>query len=479
MEIKEKIHENVVLLHCHIFKNGGSSIDSALLQNFGTKAIFRESPAGQQFLLSDAILDIVESTGPKKVASISSHRMGLPAPSHDTITFIPLIMIREPLDRLGSMYSFYRSQKVNISHECLLAKRETLKSFVEILLSAGLDSSFSNLQSQFFLGNYFPPKHPSEKTWPTIVENLNAVPCVGLLEMFDESMVIWEDFVGQFIPTIDFSYIKSNVSANRSSSLAERLELLHDQLGDGLISEFKQRNHYDYRLYNLAKAKLQQTINSHSSFPERLANFKKRISLGPDQSIQAKDQLPDTKGKIENKNQTNTMIVVPRGKKQILLNRPPTETKGVDSSPIHIIGCGLFEQETGTHLQTVRHGQQVEVLVAVEVKGEIPAPIVGITVSNDNQDIVFAMNSLYSTGGVTALSVGKDMKFSFLFTMPPLNSGSYTISPAVASGTQEEHTLLSTVKDAVLFFVPKMIGLRMPGFLYLNEYSLQSQLTVL
>lgn len=455
----------------HIFKNGGSTIDNVLTRNFGARALFRESPGGQQFLLSDTIIDIVANTGTDKVASISSHHMGLPPPRHPSINFIPLIMIREPLDRLGSMYTFYRNQKTHISHECLLAKRETLKSFVETLSSANLDSSFSNLQCQFLLGNYSPPKHPSGKTWTTIVDNLNASPCVGLLEMFDDSMVIWEDYLRQFIPTIDLSYVKTNVSANRSSSLEERLELIHEQLGNDLVAEFKRRNQYDYRLYNLVKAKLQETINGHAPFSERLASFRKK-SLATGRVIKANNKLLGGENTIEKNNQIKTMIVVHRGEIQILLSRLPKETKITDSSPIHIIGCGLFEQETGEQLRTVQHGQRVEVIVAVEVKGEIPEPIIGITVTNDNQDIVFAMNSLYSPGGITSLSVGKDMTFSFLFTMPPLNSGSYTITPAFASGTQEEHNLVAAVKNAALFFVPKMIEQRMPGFLYLDDYQL-------
>lgn len=446
IEIKEQMPNNVILLHCHIFKNGGSTIDNALTNNFGTRAIFRENPAGQQFLLSDTIIDIVESAGPAEVASVSSHRMGLPAPRHNSIKFIPLIMIREPLDRLGSMYSFYGRQKNYISHECLLAKRETLKSFIETLLSAGLDSSFSNLQCQFFLGNYSPPQHPSEKTWPTIVNNLHAVSCVGLLEMFDESMVIWEEYLRQFIPDINLSYVKKNVSANRPPTLEERLELIREQLGDDLVAEFTKQNQYDYQLYNLAKIKLRKVIEEQPSFHERLAGFRKKH--------------PHSK----------TIPHTLAGEGQVV-----GEANDNSSSSAEIIACELLEQETGQLLKTVRHGQHVKVLIAVEVKKEISSPIVGITVTNDKGDIVFAMNSLYTSEGIPSLASNKKMTFGFCFTIPPLNSGSYAITPALASGTQEEHTPLSRVEDAVLFLVPKMIDQRMPGFLYLENYSVEKQ----
>jgi hypothetical protein len=68
-------------------------------------------------------------------------------------------------------------------------------------------------------------------------------------------------------------------------------------------------------------------------------------------------------------------------------------------------------------------------------------------------------------------TVGENVSFSFGFTIPPLNSDSYTITPAFASGSQEKHTMLCQVKDAVLFFVPVMIKPRPPGFLYISDYS--------
>jgi len=468
--------ENVILLHCHIFKNGGSTIDSVLRENFGFRAIFRESSDCHKFLLSGEIIDIVESADCGEVASISSHRMGLPAPSHPSLTFIPLVMIREPLDRLGSMFSFYRRQRDETGHEYLLAKKTSFKEFVETLMGADLDSSFTNLQCQFFLGNYSFPKHPTEKTWATIAENLNTVPCVGVLDKFDESMILWEQNLRQFLPSIDLSYTKQNVSHERAQNLDERLEFILEELAEKLVAEFKKRNEFDYRMYNLVKNKIIEKIGDISGFSEKLLQFRKRHKIevgtikaeGPSRTIACNvvDGL--------NENIQNDVVFLMGGKK-CSLPRIYERMETVSSSSIHIIGCGLFDQQTGQLLRMVKHGQSVDLVVVVEVKDNISKPIVGITVENDKHEIVFVMNSLHSVKSISCLTIGEIESFAFCFKIPPLNSGSYAVTPAFASGTQDDHVILCCVKDAVLFFVPKMIEQRMPGFLYINNFDFKSE----
>lgn len=464
--------ENNIVLHCHIFKNGGTTIDNMLTRNFGNKAVIYEPPAGQNFLLSEVLLDMVERTGKNQIASISSHRLGLPVPQHERIKFIPLVMIREPLDRLGSMYSFYKRHHADhINHECLLAQKEPFQRFVEILMESNLDSSFINLQCQFFLGNYSPPKHPNEATWPTILDNLNAVSCLGLLEMFDESMVLWEEYLRHFFPLIDLSYVKMNISTARSTSFNERLQSLSDELGEALVCKFKNRNQLEYQLYNLVKSKLTTAINTTPFFAEKLSAFKAKISPGTIILDDPTKFIAEHKIACASCNQDTSIDITLEGK-QFCLPRIDPKFPPHPAPPLTIIGCSVFDQETGSLLQIVRHKQKLMVIIVAKVLADIAKPIVGITLENDKNEIVFAMNSLHSPTPISTLRGGSMASFGFRFDVPPLNSGSYTITPAFASGSQEDHVILHQKKDAAIFFVPKMIECRMPGHLYINDYSL-------
>src|SRR5581483_6833001 len=96
----------VVLLHYHIFKNAGSTIDFALKQNFGDRLAYLH---GDRFdsMVSDAEVVEFVSRNPA-IAAISSHHLRPPAPAAPSIRFLEILIVREPLDRLCSIYDFYR-----------------------------------------------------------------------------------------------------------------------------------------------------------------------------------------------------------------------------------------------------------------------------------------------------------------------------------------------------------------------------------
>ena len=456
-----------VLLHCHIFKNGGTTIDGVLSKNFGDLAINVERQDGP-FFPQSAIVERAMSN--ERVVSIASHKIALPAPHHESIQFIPLVMLSDSWDRLGSMYAFYRRQTQDINHECRLAKRVSFRSFVDLLLKTGLNRSFSNLQSFFFLGNTTPQLYPSKTTWPVIATNFSDSQCVGTLELFDESMVLWEEYLQEFIPRIDLSYTKKNTSMERPPTIAERLRHLEGELGSALVLKFKENNEFDYQLYQMAQQRIRYEIERRMDFSGKLREFK-----GKNQCVQSDTHAMDsTSGRQED--QGNKITLFHRDK-QLQISPFPPEWCSTRTGAVDIVGCELLEAGSGLILSVVEHGLNVEVLITVQAHRIIHEPIIGITVQNSRDEVVFCMNSFHCKIKMAPPAVGENVSYSFGFTIPPLNSDSYTISPAFAFGSQENHTMLCQVKDAVLFFVPVMIKPRLPGFLYISDYSFTQPIT--
>lgn len=470
MKIETETPANTILLHCHICKNGGSTIDNILRKNFGARTLSYEGPYTHNFLLTKTILEIAARVKDEEIASISSQHLGLPPPKHVSIKFIPLIMVREPLDRLGSMYAFYRNSKINYNHDSLLAKRECLKNFTAILLESGIDSSFSNFQCQFFLANYWPPKYPSEKNWETVVNNLEETKCVGLVEMFDESMVIWEEYLRNLFQTIDLSYEKQNVSSDRHSTLEERIDAISSELGTDIINEFTRRNQYDYRLYELTKKMIYDKINSDAEFNEKL--YKYKIKLNRYHINSTKKSVSSVQ--FDQKKTSNLINIIHDGRKYTLSKLDKESEYYESSDHVEILGCGLFNKTTGENLTIVQHGQEIEVIIAIKIGKLVEKPIVGITVENDKKETVLAMNTLYSTASPLKTKKCCCMSVGFGFKIPPLNSGTYTITPAFANGVQEDHRILCSKQEAIIFIIPKIIEQRMPGFLYINDFTTTS-----
>jgi len=87
-------------------------------------------------------------------------------------------------------------------------------------------------------------------------------------------------------------------------------------------------------------------------------------------------------------------------------------------------------------------------------KNEILRPIIGFQFKDRLGQVIFADNTFISYQNDKVL-VPKNTEFSakFEFRLPILPSGDYSISPAIAEGTQEEHVQHHWLHDAMILRV--------------------------
>jgi len=409
--------KRIVLLHSHIFKNGGTTIDGILKNNFGPNALSLESPDGN-FISPKKIEEIVRNDLTAK--SISSHKLPVLSTKNNDTVFIPLVMIREPLDRTKSMYLFYRRQEQAISHECLLAQRTTFTEFVSALMETRLDGSFSNLQCKFFLGNQ---TNPSSDNWPLIAYKIQATQCLGVVDLFKESITKWGNYLKGFIPSLDLAFERQNVTPNRPSKLEYRLEEIKKELGKTIVDIFVQRNKFDYKLYKYAK--------------EILCNAK-TFHQGNNQRIERPTAL-----KVQGK-----------------------------SKKVKITASKLEAPVTGQPLTIIWPKQEVVVAIHIESYAAITEPIIGLSVKNNRQVVIFEMNNLQAEITIPSTKAGQKNIYKFMFHMPPLNVGTYTISTAFAEGSLQTHNILCERRDAIIFLVSNSRDVQSSGILFVQHYSI-------
>lgn len=115
-----------------------------------------------------------------------------------------------------------------------------------------------------------------------------------------------------------------------------------------------------------------------------------------------------------------------------------------------ITGIGMFQNES--LVQTVMPNEDTKIKIRVEYKENIFQPIVGFTIKDRLGNVVFQSNS-----EVLQQEINTDNKtceeYEFEFIFPELNVGQYTISPAIASGTQANHVQHNWIHDAYVFNV--------------------------
>jgi len=118
------------------------------------------------------------------------------------------------------------------------------------------------------------------------------------------------------------------------------------------------------------------------------------------------------------------------------------------------IASVALADEVGVTLSWVVGGENVSLVIRCVANADLFRPIVGFLVKDRLGQTVFGDNT-YITYRTTPVSVasGQMLEARFDFRMPVLPVGDYSISAAIAEGTQEEHVQHHWIHDALIFKV--------------------------
>ena len=110
--------------------------------------------------------------------------------------------------------------------------------------------------------------------------------------------------------------------------------------------------------------------------------------------------------------------------------------------------------ELGSPLSWIVGGEPVQLIVQCRAQQNIHNPIVGFMVKDRLGQVVFADNTFLAyVQSPLRLSFGARFQANFSFAMPIMPLGDYTISVAVAEGTQAEHVQHQWIHEALAFKV--------------------------
>ena len=262
-----------IIVHVHIFKNAGSSFDGALLTNFnGDFVDHREDHLvrnNKNFLKKY----LKEND---KVKAFSSHSIYHKAEDFDDVKLHFIYFLRHPIERMKSVYSFEKKQPAEDSSGAEMAKKLDFKEYVAWRMNDDVPATIRNLQT-IFLASDGPHHRYIEKKFALALENLNSSPLIGVVDRYDESMVVFEEYLKQFFPKIDLSYIRRNVTDNDvTSSLEDKVKAILQQLDEPLRELVRQKNEFDLELYDEANILLNEKIVEIDNFDKKLKNFNER-----------------------------------------------------------------------------------------------------------------------------------------------------------------------------------------------------------
>jgi lipopolysaccharide transport system ATP-binding protein len=116
-----------------------------------------------------------------------------------------------------------------------------------------------------------------------------------------------------------------------------------------------------------------------------------------------------------------------------------------------IIGVELLDRQRNP-LSWIVGGETIILGVVVEVHEPLDSPIIGFLVKDRLGQAIFGDNTYLSyVDQPVACAKGEQLRAEFVFSMPILPAGTYSVTVAVANGTQQDHVQHHWIHDALFF----------------------------
>jgi hypothetical protein len=241
-----------IIVHYHIFKNAGCSVDRILETSFGDRWATLEGATATS-LLRPHHLSIFAKEQPD-VLAVSSHLLRPPAPSD--LCVLPVVLIRHPLDRAFSVYSQLRRNRGALLSE-KVARQSCFADFVTWCLNnkslGGLviaEYQVIHLSQASFRGGHIYDAVALESDLQDAVDYLANNACFGSVERFESVMVRLRQAAEKVGLHLSIAKVAENKTRGRPEALEERLSIARQQLGRALCDRYMRENELDMSLYD-------------------------------------------------------------------------------------------------------------------------------------------------------------------------------------------------------------------------------------
>ena len=264
-----------VLLHGHIFKNAGSSLDWCLQRHFGARFIDHHDDTAMVQRGAAHLAQLL--TEQPAVQALSSHHLCYPLPTLDGIALEPLFLLRHPLARAASAYAFERQQQVE-TPGAKAARRYDFRQYIAWRMRPDVSPVLRNYQALYLAGwhDQTRPRPADESTFALASERLARTRCVGVVEQYECSMVAIEHSLGEVFPGLSLAGPHRN--ARPSLSAAQQSSGDPAVIPGELYEEFLDHNRYDLILWEQVSQRLEQTQKQSPELLDALPDFRARCS---------------------------------------------------------------------------------------------------------------------------------------------------------------------------------------------------------
>lgn len=253
IDLKNNNKQEGVLLFLHIPKAGGSTLNTIFDRQYRQEEICKVNRKKE----IDGLSSISEEEK-KQLKLIKGHfHFGLHEFLPQTCSYVT--MLREPTERVISLYYYICSSPDHYLHKQLISTQMTLEEFV----ISGIMNKTDNSQTRFISGQReLDFCCASQNTLDMAKDNLSNMAVVGTLDSFDETLILIKKAFGWK----NIFYTKQNITKSRLSQ---------QEISPSTLETIAEYNQLDQELYNYAKELLaQQIAKEQPNFAFELETFK-------------------------------------------------------------------------------------------------------------------------------------------------------------------------------------------------------------
>jgi len=261
-----------VILHYHIFKNAGSSIDRLLQDHFGTAWQTLEGETPTDVLSSSRVGKYLEAH--PEIEALSSHLARPPVP--DGVCTFPIVFLRNPIDRAASVYSHEHRIKPNVK-SAEIANVRDFRGYVRWCFDEHegrreggnviRNYQVIHLSSASFRTPQLNTAEAEECDLREAVAFLEAIPFFGIVEEFGVSLALLQRLALPYWPSFRVVDTKENSSPDRSQPFQLRMQVAERDLGADMWDRFATENRLDFELYTRAVGMFQKRAAQYGLSP--------------------------------------------------------------------------------------------------------------------------------------------------------------------------------------------------------------------
>lgn len=253
-----------VVVHYHLFKNAGSSVDHLLKFNFGDKWMAYDGDSPGAIIPRQELEELIAAN--PDCQAVSSHQIVPPIPQIEGRVY-PIVFLRDPIDRVKSAYLFEWKKQLGLDtpkgslqeyiREKFRNKRQnSIEEFQTIRLS---NTQIERFQDQNSLSD--------EKLLVNAKSFIGSLEFVGIVDDFQRSNDLLCEFLAPAFPDFKGREFKSNVLQDLSLTQSQKRASIKEEIGNELFEELLDRNKLDEALYQYGKTHFEYLWDQRGNMP--------------------------------------------------------------------------------------------------------------------------------------------------------------------------------------------------------------------